>query len=230
MGVSLDWLTGDDTAPPVVAAPTETAALSVKLYAGSRGDTRQRIIAAAWLLIAERGLHAVRVSDVADQCQVSSATVHYHFRNRRVMLEEALRVSVQNAYDRQSADLESIDDALERLLHLLELQLPNSESLLLEWSIWLQVWAQAALDPRIREVHTAAYERWQSTVRTVIEFGQQQGVFILSNAGQIALRLTALVDGLGIQLVAGRPDYTVESMREILHDFVRTEIVAKGRD
>ncbi|MEO9199227.1 MAG: TetR family transcriptional regulator C-terminal domain-containing protein, partial [Antricoccus sp.] len=40
-----------------------------------------------------------------------------------------------------------------------------------------------------------------------------------------ALRLTALVDGLGIQFATGRADQPVERMREILLDFVRTELI-----
>ncbi|PRZ41685.1 TetR family transcriptional regulator [Antricoccus suffuscus] len=228
LGVSLDWLAGGDEpalAMPEVTAPPERAALSDQLYSGPKGDTRQRIIEAAWPLIAERGLHSVRVSDVAERCGVSSAAVHYHFRNRQEMLEESLRVSVRDAYDRQVAELESISDPLERLLHLLELQMPLSEPMLREWSIWLQVWSEAALNPRMRDVHAAAYERWQSTVRGVIEFGQQQGTFRRSDAALLALKVTAMVDGLGIQLVAGNAQHTAEGMREVLRDFVQTELV-----
>src|SRR5699024_5827147 len=99
------------------------------------------------------------------------------FPNRQGMLEDALRVSVHQAYDRQAAELETIDDPLQRLLHLIELQLPAPGVLLQEWSIWLQVWAQSALDPRMSALHHAAYSRWHATVRRVIEYGQQQKAF-----------------------------------------------------
>ena len=231
LGVSLDWLAGgdpDSVAMPEVTAPSATATLSRRLYSGSKGDTRQRIIEAAWPLIAERGMHSVRVSDVAALCGVSSAAVHYHFRSRQEMLEESLRVSARDAYDRQVAELEAISDPLERLLHLLEMQMPVSEPMLREWSIWLQVWAEAALNPRMRDAHVAAYERWQSTVRGIIEFGQQQGVFRRSDATLLALKVTAMVDGLGIQLVAGRAEHTPQSIREVLRDFVRSELITRA--
>lgn len=166
------------------------------------------------------------MSDVARMCQVSAATVHYHFSNRHELLDEALLVSIRTAYDAQSADLMLISDPHERLLQLLEQQLPSSQEQLLEWSIWLQVWAQAALDPRIREAHTAAYERLLATIGEVLEYGRAEGAFRHLDSRLIAVRLAALVDGLGIQLLAGAPDCTIELMRSILHDFVQAQVVA----
>src|SRR5699024_7099707 len=154
----------------------------------------------------------------AERCGISTAAVHYHFAGRQEMLEDALRVSVHQAYDRQAAELETIDDPLQRLLRLIALQLPSPGLLRQEWSIWLQVWAQSALDPTMGALDNAAYSRWHATVRRVIEYGQQRGAFVTGDSGRIARRLTALIDGLGIQVIAGSPDYTVDDMRSTLHD------------
>lgn len=223
--IPLDWLVAGDPAAPALP----TMASSGGHRGGARADTRDRMIEAAWELIAQRGLQAVRVADVAQRAGVSTASVHYHFKTRQDLLEEALRTSLQKSHDRLSADLASIEDPSERLLHLLELQLPNSAPLVLEWSIWLQVCAQAALDPRIRTMHTAAYEGWLATIVEAIEYGRERGVFEKNSNGRIALRLTALVDGLGIQFATGRADQPVERMREILLDFVRAELITAER-
>lgn len=221
--VTVNWLiNGSDEADTVSAVPQRSARRPVR--DGDTGRHRQ-ILDAACRLIAERGYHAVRVSDVAEACGTSAATIHYHFPGRDGLLTEALRHSVQQAFDRQVAELHSIEDAHQRLLRLVELQLPTPGALQREWSIWLQVWNETALRPELRALHTDSYARYHETVARTIAEGQAQGVFTDSDPEELAVSLTALIDGLGIQVLTGRPGRSVERMRRILYDFVQREIV-----
>ncbi|MET0189591.1 MAG: TetR family transcriptional regulator, partial [Pseudonocardia sediminis] len=126
-GVTVNWLLhGHDdarthTAVPGGAARTESAANETR---GTRA--RRRILDAAWELIAENGYHQVRTADVARACGTSPATIHYHFPSRSALLDEALRHNVKLAFDRQVAELGEVADAHERLLRLIDLQLPTS--------------------------------------------------------------------------------------------------------
>ena len=43
------------------------------------------------------------------------------------------------------------------------------------------------------------------------------------------MHLTALIDGLGIQVITERPGRSAELMRRVLHDFVEKEIVRTTR-
>ncbi|MFD0488743.1 TetR/AcrR family transcriptional regulator [Saccharopolyspora spinosporotrichia] len=167
----------------------------------------------------------MRVSDVAQACGTSAATIHYYFPGRRDLLIETLRYSVKLAFDRQVAELHSISDAHERLLRLVELQLPTEGLLRSEWSIWLQVWNESALDPDLQVLHSDSYTRWHDTIARTIRQGQQQGVFTDRDAEELTVTLTALIDGLGVQVLAGRPGRTVRRMRQVLRDFVEREIV-----
>ena len=107
-----------------------------------------------------------------------------------------LRHSVRQAFDRQVAELHRIDDARERLLRLVELQLPASAPLRREWSIWLQVWNESALRPELRGLHGDSYTRWHDTIARIIREGQQQGVFFCTDVKKGALD-TAFGDPLG---------------------------------
>jgi AcrR family transcriptional regulator len=221
--VTVNWLiNGSDDVETVAAAPQRTA----RAGAG-RGDSAryQQILDAAWHLIAERGYHAVRVSDVAQACGASAATIHYYFPGRDDLLTETLRYSVKQAFDRQVAELHSIADAHERLQRLVELQLPTPGLLRLEWSIWLQVWNESALRTELQVLHSDSYTRWHETIARTISEGQQQGVFADTDPEELTMTLTALIDGLGIQVLTGRPGRSVERMRRVLHDFVEREIV-----
>ncbi|MGJ9412162.1 TetR family transcriptional regulator C-terminal domain-containing protein [Aeromicrobium sp. CF4.19] len=223
--VDLRWLTGDGDDRPPAIAPSGLSALSGDLYAGPAGERRLVIVRAAWRLVAERGYSRVEVADVADRAGVSPSQVQEHFESRRALLDETLRLAALQAYERQSTALADVADGVERLDRLIDLQLPRSGTLDLEWSIWLQVWAQAAIDPTIQALHAEAYSRWLHTVRAAIELGQQQGSCRTGDAEEMAARLTALVDGLGLQLVTGRPGRTLATTRAAVDDHLRAHVL-----
>jgi AcrR family transcriptional regulator len=225
-GVTVNWLIyGGEDVETVAAAPQRTARPDREPGDFRDAGRYRQILDAAWKLVAERGYHSVRIADVAKVCGTSAATIHYYFPGRDDLLTETLRYSVRLAFDRQVAELHSIEDAHERLLRLVELQLPTPGLLRLEWSIWLQVWNESALNPDLQVLHSDSYTRWHDTIARTIRQGQQQGVFTDTDAEELTVTLTALIDGLGIQVLAGRPGRSVERMRRVLREFVEREIV-----
>jgi AcrR family transcriptional regulator len=195
---------------------------------GSTGDGGRRleILEATWQLIAERGFHAVRVADIAAVCGTSTGTIHYYFPTKQDVLTEALRHCVAKALARQQEALHEVKGARARLLRLIELQLPKPGNVRAEWLIWLQYWAEAALPirPQLRELHAEFYARWQEGILRIIERGQADGEFRTGDARDVMSRLTAMVDGLAIQLLTGVPGMDLGRMRRLLVDLVDTEL------
>ncbi|MFW5419531.1 TetR family transcriptional regulator C-terminal domain-containing protein [Nocardiopsis sp. CNT-189] len=237
-GVTVNWLINgseDGRASAVSADPGSAVPSGPPPDAAEDGRAarehgrRRQITDAAWRLIAERGYHSVRIADIAEACGTSSAAIHYHFPTLRDLLDETLRSSVKQAFDRQVAALHGIADARERLHRLIDLQLPAPGHLALEWSIWLQVWTESTLHPELRDLHAASYQRWHDTIARTLRDGAAAGVFRAElDAEAMTVRLTALIDGLGIQVLTGRPGRTAERMRTVLTDFVATQIEAPG--
>ncbi|WP_413812305.1 TetR/AcrR family transcriptional regulator [Streptomyces sp. OE57] len=193
-------------------------------------DRRARILDATWQLIAERGFHAVRIADIAKVCGTSTGTVHYYFPGKNDVLAEALKYCVDRAFARQSTRLRAVHNAHERLLKLIDMQLPRVGQVRDEWAIWLQYWAEATIRPEFRPAHNEYYARWQETVRRIVQRGQRQGIFRAdADPHLVALRLTALTDGAAIQVLTGVPGMTIGTMRELLVDFVHQELVAGTR-
>lgn len=212
-GVTVDWLlhgTGSGPHHPTPPPPPE-------------GDPRTRVLDAAWRLIAERGYHAVRIADIAKACATSSAAVHYYFPTKADVLEAALSHCMNAAFARQTAELRTLDDARDRMLRLIEMQLPVGQ-VRDEWSVWLQFWAESSVRPGLRAAHNAFYGRWREAVVRIIERGRRQGSVRDIDAPLAALQLTALTDGLGIQVLTEAPGVTAETMRAALLDFVNREI------
>ncbi|MEQ3549333.1 TetR/AcrR family transcriptional regulator [Pseudonocardia nematodicida] len=225
-------LHGRDDAGTHTAAPAGAAVSPAENAAGARGTdggsrrTRRRILEAAWNLIADHGYHRVRTADVARACGTSPAAIHYHFPTRSGLLDEALRHNVKLAFDRQVAELGEVPDPHDRLLRLIDLQLPDGELLRREWSIWIQVWAESAIDPARRELYWDSYDRWFRSVLMTLRDGAASGAFVAGRAEPLASQLTALIDGLGIQVMAGTPGTGPEQMRAVLHDFIDRAVLA----
>lgn len=217
----LGWLLGTGGDVPVGAPERER----------QPGDGRPlQIIRASVALIAERGYHSVRVADIAAACGISSATIHYHFPGRDDLLEAALRYCLDRALERRSAGMRAADDAHRRLLHLIDRQVPDDDDLRREWAVWLDLWPEAARSPALSELHTDFYRDWRRVVTDVVAEGVAQGVFRAVDPEAMSVRLTALIDGLALQVLASSGPAgkaAVADMRDALTGFVANELATR---
>ncbi len=191
-------------------------------------NLRNRFLEAAATLIADRGYHSVRISDIAAVCGTSTGAVHYHFPGKEDVLTYALQHCVEQAFSRQSKELHLQPDAGRRMLALIELQLPKPGQLRREWSVWLQFWTKTALQPELRAVHNEFYSRWTHAVRRIALRGQSEGIFRDVDTAAFALRFTALTDGLGVQVLTGIPGVTVDTMRQQLIELLERDLFLAG--
>ncbi|WP_141363381.1 TetR family transcriptional regulator C-terminal domain-containing protein [Glutamicibacter uratoxydans] len=203
-GVTASWLmTGSDSGPSSSAAPDEDL-LPSRLEGNDRHAMRRRtLVESAWWLFAEHGFDSVRISDIARRCSLSTPTVHYYFASKQELFAEVLRYSIKLAYDRQVAELEGMTHPVQRLKRLVELQLPQGELRVAEWSIWLQTWVKLAVGETGLSTHTPGYQRWGKTVRDTILAGQESGHIVKQDPEMLTTELTALIDGMGIKVMTG---------------------------
>ena len=62
----------------------------------------------------------------------------------------------------------------------------------------------------------------------IVERGQRQGIFRADvDPETTAHRLTAMTDGVAIQVLTGAPNMTVSAMKEIMVQFVHDELIAR---
>ena len=96
--------------------------------AGTRTDTRARILDAAWGLVRERGIDAVTVADIAAATGVSRQLLYVHFENRAGLLKAmARRHDAGSGFAGRATEAGSLPpvEALERLLRLWFAYLPE---------------------------------------------------------------------------------------------------------
>ena len=185
--------------------------------AGTARPTADAILAAACRVIVRRGVDATRIADIAAEAGTSTGTVHYYFETKDDVLLAALTWANEQPYNRVDELLGQEADDLSRLATLLELSIPYPGQPREEWLFVLELWSQILHRPELLAAGESFDSRWRSYFHDVVRSGTDKGVFRpVAPVDQVADRLVALVDGLGIKAVLGGSWMTPERMREIL--------------
>ena len=211
-GVSVAYL-AQGTGPAPVPPPTNGRE---RAEAVSAQERREQILEAATVLIARRGYHNVRVADIARYCGTSTATVHYHFPSKEATLHAALEFYAQRFRAQIDVEFEKATSARDKLRRLIEVQLPLTSDDIDEWSVWIQFWNQAMLEPRLRDTQRRVYSGWYQVVLDLLRECQVEGLAPGADVEALADRFTAMVDGLAIQILANSTDMQPDRMRALL--------------
>jgi AcrR family transcriptional regulator len=178
---------------------------------GSREVTEQRreqILLAALEVIVERGYAETRIADVAERAGTSPALVIYYFKTRDQLLTEAIRYSEDHWYATGTKRLESIPTAAGQLTEMIAMTcLPDNDPAPgSEWLLWLDLWALSPRNAGVAAVRRKFDERWRHTIKGIVLAGQEAGEFTPTDAEEFAVTLSALLDGMAIQIALEDPD------------------------
>jgi AcrR family transcriptional regulator len=189
---------------------------------------RREILQAACAAIGERGYAAVRISDIAARARTSTGTVHYYFANKQDVLHQALRFASEQSLARQLEEMGVLSSARDRLIRLIELNLPEQPEVIEEWVVWMEFWIEALHRPELRPVNEELYGHWRKIVSDIIVEGQATGEFEpTADASDLANEFVALMDGLSIQVLLHSQQMTVGDMRRLCTNFVDTQLSAR---
>lgn len=189
--------------------------------------TRVRVLEAAIAAICERGLSHTRVSDIADRAGMSPGNVMYYFATLEEMLIEALRFANDGFLEHALTDAEQKPTARERLVRLIELGMPSdpAEEPHSQWLLWLDVWARSARNPSVDAHRRELEQHWITAYARTVERGQAAGEFRDIAAEDFAVRLSAMIDGLGKSVVLGDPWMTRRRMLDICERMIDAELM-----
>jgi AcrR family transcriptional regulator len=170
---------------------------------------REQLLRSALEVIVARGYADTRIADVAEHAGTSPALVIYYFKTRDQLLTEALRYSEDAWYAAGTQRLASITTAVGRLTELIAMTcLPGTDpAQRSEWLLWLDLWALSPRNPGVAAVRRKFDERWREAISTTVLSGQDTGEFDAAvDAGEFAVTLSALLDGMAVQIALEDPD------------------------
>ncbi len=175
--------------------------------AGTADQRREQMLRAALDVIAERGYAESRIADVAERAGTSPALVIYYFKTKDQLLTEAIRFSEDSWYEagmRRMAQIPTAAGKLEEIVAMSCLPEADSEPES-SWVLWLDLWAQALRHPEVAGVRQKFDERWRELICSLVVAGQEVGEFGPVDPVDFAVLMSALLDGLAVQIALADP-------------------------
>ena len=176
-------------------------------------DKYQRILDAAVWVIAEKGFHVARISDIADRAGVADGTIYLYFKNK----DEILMAAINSAFDAfvkdARAELAAIPSPSLKLRHLIEMHLGRlGENRNLAVVFQMELRQSARFLTSFANVHMVEYF---NIVREAIREGLAQKIFRADLDERIAARcLFGAVDELVTSWVLAEKEYPLVEVAE----------------
>jgi AcrR family transcriptional regulator len=168
----------------------------------TKAERREALVRAAIEVIAEKGLGGTRVADIGARAGISPGHVLYYFEGKSDIFTRALRTIEDDLREQALAAFESRPAATDRWEWLVDQAAPTGPGdprVLL----WLQAWERATRDPEVSALVIELDRRWIGLLVELVEYGVSTGEFTVAEPADFAIRFSALMDGLMLQVVAG---------------------------
>jgi AcrR family transcriptional regulator len=173
---------------------------------------KPQIVAAAAEVLYERGLLDTRIGDIAKRAGTSSPTILYYFDSKDRLFEEAVDQTDREFYNRLREGQARHERASDKLVHLIE-ETSRGPGGLSDYTLWMEMWVRARRDQAVRQNYHRLNLRERTLIAEIVREGQRSGEFTSeTEPDDFALALSALMDGLGVQVTLGQPDVPPERM------------------
>jgi AcrR family transcriptional regulator len=175
--------------------------------AGIADQRRGQMLTAALDVISERGFADTRIADIADRIGISPALVIYYFKTKDQLLTEAIRHYEDAWYAEGKRRMDALPTSAKRLEELVAMNLlPDSDPELDgNTQLWLDFWVEAARNSDVAELRRTSDERWREVIVSVVLAGQSAGEFASIDPHPFSIFLSALLDGLTVQIALDDP-------------------------
>jgi AcrR family transcriptional regulator len=181
---------------------------------------RALIVEAARSVIADRGLFATTMREIAAASEVSLGTVTYHFRGIAEILAEVLDGEMDAFYTPLVATACAQPDGRAALCALIDGFLASSPRARQHWVLWLDFWALSAHDGEYATRQAAVYRRWQQDVAAIIGRGAADGTLRVGDQDEAVAEFTAIFDGMASKAYLPGADIEPAQARRRLHCYV----------
>ncbi|MQA03203.1 MAG: TetR family transcriptional regulator [Streptosporangiales bacterium] len=163
---------------------------------------RAALVRALVEIVAERGLDAVSVREVAAHADVSIGAVQHHFRTKSAMLQAAM----EDVVTRWAAELDrEISDDPPKALRLIAHRLVPDRSDDADSRVWLAFVARAAVEEELAAVHADSMRKLEDSLVAGAMTGRSAPARQRRTIADEMAALMALVDGLTVAVLV-EPD------------------------
>jgi len=163
----------------------------------------------------ERGYDGGRLADVAARMGATKAMPLHYWRSREELLDEALVHADEGFQATLEAEIATLATPVERLRHMLR-RCAVEDTAAGFWPLWFELWRRALRSPRLRESHARQERRYRELIAELVREGRASGDFPAGEPEDVALVLSALIDGVAVAVVLGDPAFAPERTDRLL--------------
>jgi AcrR family transcriptional regulator len=163
-------------------------------------------------VIVERGLANTRTADVAAAAGVSQALVFYHFATKERLLAQAFTYAAEKDLAQLDTIVAAATGPLDKLKKIIRFYTQTGSSK--SWAMWIDCWAESLRVPELEKVSRRLDLRWKDALTEVIAAGAADGTFQCEDPVGAAWRISALMDGLVVQVTVHRRVITRKQLDE----------------
>jgi AcrR family transcriptional regulator len=181
---------------------------------------RHLIVEAARSVIAEQGLFATSMRDIATASDVSLGTITYHFTGITEILAEVLNGEMDSFYGPVIAAAKAAPDGRAALREIVDGFIASSTRAREHWVLWLDFWALSAHDPEYASRQSEIYQRWHADVQAVFERGSADGSLRAAPEQEAIAEFMAIFDGMASQAYLPGAELRPAEARSCLHRYI----------
>lgn len=188
-----------------------------------RAARKETLVRAAIEVMVEQGLTASRIADIAARAGISPGHVLYYFESKDDLFLQALATVERDLRDDVLARAAPLPTGAERFRLLLEAAAPTGPGDV-RLLLWLEAWELAPRDEHVARQVRQMEDDWLALLTGVLRHGLDRGEFATADVDGFALRFSALMDGLTIQVVTGSRRLDRDGMLAICRDVARRDL------
>jgi AcrR family transcriptional regulator len=185
---------------------------------------RQQLLAAARAAVAEKGVAAVQLRDVAKAAELTPGAVLYYYEDLHQLLQQVYEAATRRySLDREQA-IAAIGSPAQRLATALRMAVPTGPDDV-ELRMLFEFDAMIFSDPRYLDYARRYQDRQVRMYQQVLQDGVAAGDFTLAGSpADLARNLLALEDSHGFSVLIGT--LAPDDMLRLLHDFAAAATTA----
>lgn len=184
---------------------------------------RRQLIQATIASIHEYGFADTTIARIARSAGVSTGIVHHYFQGKADLLEATMRWLMTDLRRQVVDRLNRTSGPHERLAAIIDGNFAPGQFSAEAVAAWVAFWAHAKQTPTLGRLERINTRRLQGNLRhALVELMPRP------RAAEMALGLSALIDGLSVRCALDSGDLTRAAAARIVHDYLAAELERRG--
>jgi AcrR family transcriptional regulator len=195
--------------------------LEPKFHRAAPAVRREALIEATLRCLKMHGHEGVSIRRISAEAGVSIGLINHHFPSKTGLIADAyetlarsLRESVHAQADREAAS------PRERLSGFFQASFSPTLVDPDVFNVWVVFWGMAAHDPEIQAVHDRTYEDYRAVLESLLGALMSSGQAPRFKLHEAAIGLSALLDGLWVELSLSRSAFKPQDAIALCEDWV----------